>query len=56
MHIFKSRQSGDILILQGFGVRTSAVEPPVEESRYRVAKSLLATGIWNRRWLKFNAS
>ena len=43
MHIFTSRQSGDILILPGFGVRSSAVEPSVEESCYRVPKSLLAT-------------
>ena len=48
MHIFTSRQSGDNLILPGFGVRSSVGEPPVEESCYRGAKSLLATGIWNR--------
>ena len=48
MHIFTSQQSGVILILLRFGVRGSTGEPPVKESCFRGAKSLLATGIWNR--------
>ena len=48
MHIFTSRQSGDIRTLPRFEVRRSAVEPHVEESCYRGAKSLLATALWKR--------
>jgi len=39
MHIFTSWKSGDIPILLGFAMRSSAVEPPFEGSCYRVAKS-----------------
>ena len=47
-HIFKSRESGDILILQTTVVRSSPVEPTVTGSCYRGPRSYVASGVLGR--------
>ena len=51
-HISTSQQSGNILILLRSVLASSAGEPTVKGSCYRGPKSLVATGVLGRWWLR----